>query len=102
MIENLSRCLVLAVAAVGGACVDTEPSPTPMAGVHDAGAGISEPCDASDACAAGLTCEAYYGVEGSAGPKLQTCELRCEDDTECPTGTSCVLIVDGPGRVCRA
>jgi hypothetical protein len=66
-----------------------------------AGPGIGEDCGAGDTCAAGLTCVSYYGFAGTQGPKFKSCEVRCETDTACPKGRTCMTVSDGPGRVCR-
>ena len=59
------------------------------------------PGGANDACAEGLTCVSYYGIAGARGPQFKSCEVRCQTGTECPAGTRCITIADGPGQVCR-
>lgn len=76
---------------------NTEPSTT-QAAVAPA---IGEKCGEGDACAAPATCVKYYGIAGARGPEFKTCEVRCDDDSACPTGRKCTTIADGPGRVCR-
>jgi hypothetical protein len=63
--------------------------------------GMGENCGANDACAKGLTCVSYYGIAGARGPQFKTCEIKCKADANCPSGTKCVTIADGPGQVCR-
>jgi hypothetical protein len=43
----------------------------------------------------------YYGIAGPRGPQFKTCEIKCDKPTKCPAGTSCGVIADGPGQVCR-
>ena len=74
-----------------------EPTPSWPTG----GPGIGENCGANDACAEGLTCVSYYGIAGARGPQFKSCEVRCQTGTECPAGTTCITIADGPGQVCR-
>lgn len=64
---------------------------------------MGETCGAGDACAPGLTCVSYYGIAGARGPAFKSCEIRCDGDHKgaCPTGTTCMTVSDGPGRVCR-
>jgi hypothetical protein len=76
---------------------NTEPSTTQSATAP----AIGEPCGEGDACAAPATCVKYYGIAGARGPELASCEVRCDDDTACPSGRKCTTIADGPGRVCR-
>ncbi len=52
-------------------------------------------------CAPGLRCVRYFGIAGSKGPMLSSCEIPCSADGSCPEGQRCVTIADGPGRVCR-
>lgn len=53
-------------------------------------------------CAAGLKCVEYYGVAGGSGPLFKTCEIPCGNvGSICPVGQSCVVVADGPGRVCQ-
>jgi hypothetical protein len=74
-----------------------EPTPSWPAG----GPGIGENCGPNDACAEGLTCVSYYGIAGPRGPQFKSCEIKCQAQTDCPSGTKCVTIADGPGQVCR-
>lgn len=62
---------------------------------------MGENCGANDKCAKGLTCVAYYGIAGARGPQFKTCEIKCTADAQCPSGTKCVTVADGPGQVCR-
>jgi len=63
--------------------------------------GQGKPCR-EEKCPAGLTCIAYHGVAGPAGPRLQSCEVPCpEPGAACPDGQSCITLADGPGKVCR-
>lgn len=58
---------------------------------------------ATDQCAAGLSCESYYGIAGAAGPQFSTCEIPCaQPGALCPLGQACVTVADGPGQVCQA
>lgn len=57
----------------------------------------------TDQCAAGLSCESYYGIAGAAGPQFKTCEIPCaQPGALCPLGQACVTVADGPGQVCQA
>jgi hypothetical protein len=79
-----------------------EPPPTGATTTGSAAdPGIEQPCGPGDHCAPGLTCIAYYGFAGPRGPQFKSCEVRCKDDSGCPTGRTCVTVSDGPGRVCR-
>lgn len=87
---------------------DTTPSNTePPATTPDpsgsaaAGPGIGEKCGDGDTCAPPATCVKYYGIAGARGPEFKSCEVKCEDDSACPSGRKCITIADGPGRVCR-
>lgn len=73
------------------------PSPSWPAG----GPGIGENCGPNDSCAQGLTCVSYYGIAGPRGPQFKSCEIKCQAQTDCPSGLKCVTIADGPGQVCR-
>jgi hypothetical protein len=59
-----------------------------------------EPCP-NRVCDRDLTCVAYYGIAGPRGPLFTSCEIRCSDNSECPSAQRCVTIADGPGQVCR-
>jgi hypothetical protein len=60
-----------------------------------------ERCGTGDACADGLTCLHYYGIAGTRGPRFSSCETPCKSAKECPAGTTCSVVADGPGQVCR-
>lgn len=62
---------------------------------------MGDRCGANDACAKGLTCVAYYGIMGPRGPQFKSCEVKCGSTADCPKGTNCMTVSDGPGRVCR-
>jgi hypothetical protein len=68
---------------------------------QSAGPKMGEPCDADDHCATGLACVKYYGIAGPSGPEFKSCEMKCENDKQCPDGHRCAMIADGPGHVCR-
>ena len=54
-----------------------------------------------DACPEGLTPIHYYGIAGPGGPEFCSCSIPCEFRPEdCPDGTTCVSVSDGPGNVC--
>ncbi len=56
----------------------------------------------AETCKPGQVCIEYYGVAGPKGPKFQSCEWACgKGGGDCPPGTTCVTIADGPGAVCR-
>jgi hypothetical protein len=62
---------------------------------------IHENCDDEGACPAGLTPVEYCGIAGCGGLDFCSCEIPCESDPDdCPDGTLCVTISDGPGSVC--
>jgi hypothetical protein len=69
--------------------------------LEDLGPGIGEDCDPGDVCALGLTCLHYYSVAGPRGPEFATCEMHCKSDASCPGGSTCEVLADGPGQVCR-
>jgi hypothetical protein len=59
------------------------------------------PCD-DKGCAPPYTCVKYYGIAGPRGPEFRSCEIPCPTaQSECPKGTKCTTIADGPGAVCR-
>jgi hypothetical protein len=96
----MKRAIVIALLA---ACASKpKPSapanspPPPPAAVTELGGACSD-----GACAAGQECVQYYGIAGKAGPALSSCEIRCKQDGDCPTGHACKTIADGPGQVCR-
>jgi hypothetical protein len=48
-----------------------------------------------------MQCLSYCGVAGCRpGSVLQSCEIPCKSDAQCPEGLGCGRVVDGPGRVC--
>jgi hypothetical protein len=84
------------VAAIGmlvlAACSDADDPPLDLTQLGAA-------CGAGDSCQDGVTCLTYTGF---AGNELKSCEIACPDDpAACPAGTTCVVIADGPGAVCR-
>jgi hypothetical protein len=93
----------------------TETPPTPAPAATPDAAPVQDPppaaelpskpgdkCTAEGGCAVGLTCVKYYGIAGPRGPEFATCEVPCPTvATQCPDGTKCVTIADGPGAVCR-
>jgi eight-cysteine-cluster-containing protein len=55
-------------------------------------------------CKPGQECVSYYGIAGSRGPRLHSCEWRCrpgQPNDGCPGGMRCRTLADGPGHVCR-
>jgi hypothetical protein len=76
--------------------VSTATTPTPAATPVEASATpkLGDKCSANDACTAPATCVSYTGI---AGPR----EVKCKADADCPAGTRCRVIADGPGNVCR-
>jgi len=70
-----------------------------------AGAGF-DPSDLNsdcvdDTCPEGLTPIHYYGIAGPGGPEFCSCSIPCEfGPDDCPDGTTCVNVSDGPGNVC--
>ena len=110
------RCFTFAILLGLGACSSRAPAPTgaaapagraasPAAPPADpsggTGSASGEPCGDHPACTPPATCVSYYGIAGPRGPRFQSCEIRCKDDSTCPKGTRCTTIADGPGRVCR-
>jgi hypothetical protein len=79
----------------GSSTGSTGGSDTPPAGPK-----IGEPCGAGDTCGEGA-CVKYRGIAGGRGPEFTSCEFRCDDAGNCPSGRKCITIADGPGRVCR-
>lgn len=77
------------------------PAPAPAGTPAAAGPRMGEDCGPGDACGAGLACVKYYGIAGARGPEFRSCEVRCTGNADCPKGTGCTTISDGPGRVCR-
>jgi len=58
---------------------------------------------ATEQCSVGLSCASYFGIAGTAGPQLSTCEIPCaQPGALCPLGQACVNVADGPGQVCQA
>lgn len=82
----------------GGGGGDTTPTPTEVT-LDTSKLGTS--CGADGSCADGLSCARYYGIAGPSGPEFSSCEVACDTGQECPAGTACVTIADGPGAVCR-
>ena len=58
-------------------------------------------CSKGQACAAAAMCVSYFGIAGARGPTFRSCEIRCTASSGCPSGTTCLVIADGPGKVCR-
>ena len=59
---------------------------------------LGSACAPDDSCPSGMQCLMYSGFGGP----LESCEVPCEQDPQdCPDGTICVTISDGPGSVCR-
>ncbi|MEO8706188.1 MAG: hypothetical protein ABI867_39525 [Kofleriaceae bacterium] len=82
--------------------VPPPPDPTPTQTPPVGGAGkLHDKCGTGDACAAPAKCEKYYGIAGPRGPEFKTCEIKCTKVTKCPAGTTCGIVADGPGQVCR-
>ncbi len=48
--------------------------------------GLGQTCPAAG-CASGQTCMSNTGPEGTT----ETCEIKCEKESDCPTGTKCQL-----------
>jgi hypothetical protein len=80
-----------------GSAPRVDPTPAPPAIVGK----LRDKCGTNDACEAPATCVKYYGIAGPRGPEFKTCEIKCDKPTKCPTGTSCGIVADGPGKVCR-
>ncbi|MFO8071383.1 MAG: hypothetical protein R6V85_05865, partial [Polyangia bacterium] len=55
-----------------------------------------EDCSSTD-CWPWLTCMEY---EDAGEQPLQTCEIPCGEDVDCPIGQQCVDVAPGPGLVC--
>ncbi len=80
------------------------PTPTPAPPPVPPGATprLGDACGANDACPAPMTCVSYFGIAGARGPQFKTCEIKCKPKSkDCPSGTTCRTIADGPGSVCR-
>jgi hypothetical protein len=76
-------------------------SNAPAAPAADSGGpGLGQKCGEGDACGKG-TCVSYSGIAGPKGPSFKTCEIKCDGAAACPDGTKCMVVADGPGRVCR-
>lgn len=75
------------------------------AGGGESGGGEPGTVDCNgEPCAAPKQCLTYYGIAGPSGPAFQACELPCHRSgkgDDCPEGTRCMTIADGPGDVCR-
>ncbi|NVB82095.1 MAG: hypothetical protein HOV81_27180 [Kofleriaceae bacterium] len=117
----MKRFAIALIVVLGSACgcssksptPSTQPAPPPAEGSATpsnteppttqaaAAPGIGETCGEGDSCAPPATCVKYYGIAGARGPEFKTCEVKCEDDSACPSGRKCATIADGPGRVCR-
>jgi len=62
--------------------------------------GLHGGCPASG-CASGQTCLSYCGLSCGAG-SIQTCEIVCAGDLDCPPGLHCAAVADGPpGKTCQ-
>jgi eight-cysteine-cluster-containing protein len=75
--------------------------PEPRSG--EAPADVLASCS-GEHCRPGQECVSYYGIAGTKGPELHSCEWRCRPGAPndgCPPGTRCQSLIDGPGRVCR-
>jgi len=96
------RAFVLVFVVMAGCA--TDPDPTPTASVYSnpqvASAGIGKSCG-DVPCASDLSCVSYYGVAGPQGPLIETCEMTCATDADCPSDRHCVDATDGPKNVCR-
>ena len=75
-----------------------QPQPT-QTSTDPLGSRLHESCKTTS-CNAGLECVGYYGIAGRQGPYFQTCEIRCTHNSQCPSGTYCTFVADGPGQVC--
>ncbi|MCA9697168.1 MAG: hypothetical protein KC431_06565 [Myxococcales bacterium] len=72
-------------------------------GGDGAGDGGTVDCN-GEPCAAPKQCLTYYGIAGPSGPAFHACELPCTrkgKSDDCPEGTRCITVADGPGDVCR-
>jgi hypothetical protein len=78
----------------------TTPDSGSATGQGGGGPGLHEKCGPNDSCGVG-ECVTYFGIAGPRGPQFKTCEIKCDATTKCPAGTSCGVIADGPGQVCR-
>jgi hypothetical protein len=85
-------------ASASGSASGSAPAPAPAPiSLEDLGA----KCGDAGACPAGLECVSYYGIAGASGPQFTSCEKKCAADTDCPDGSKCATVADGPGHVCR-
>jgi hypothetical protein len=73
------------------------PPGTPATGNDQLGSS----CGDAQKCAAPAECVSYYGIAGPRGPEFKSCEVKCDETSACPDGTTCTTVADGPGRVCR-
>jgi hypothetical protein len=89
-----------ASAVVAPSTVDAAPS-LPPPDPDPAPPQLGGDCANGQTCAAPATCVSYRGIAGARGPEFKTCEIKCADAKNCPNGTKCMTIADGPGRVCR-
>jgi hypothetical protein len=60
---------------------------------------LGKPCP-SAGCPPGLTRVSFCGIAGCDQGSFCSCEVPCEEDADCPDGTVCASISDGPGNVC--
>ena len=74
-----------AVLACGGTS-KSEPSNSSLSGSTTLPEGLGDPCDVdAGRCAAGQECVTAASSEGPTS----TCEIRCKDDSNCPSGLRC-------------
>ena len=101
----IAACAWKSAPPTTGTTGPTEPGPTEPGPTEPAidVATLGDSCAEGGTCAAGVTCVAYFGIAGPSGPEFKSCEIPCGPDAkaQCPGGTECITIADGPGAVCR-
>jgi hypothetical protein len=66
-------------------------------------------CWFDDGCASGMDCVWWWGLGEGRGGRIEmgmvrSCEHLCDWgnwDNDCPPGTTCVIVLDGPGSTCQ-
>jgi hypothetical protein len=63
-------------------------------------------CWFDSGCASGMDCVWWWGLVEERGGRVagglgRTCEHLCEMDSDCPQGSTCLLVLDGPGLTCQ-
>lgn len=63
-------------------------------------------CWFDSGCVSGMDCVWSWGLVEGRGGGIETglgrsCEHLCEMDRDCPPGSRCLIVLDGPGSTCQ-